>query len=104
MIEDIILFNVDVSNFTKNDLRDYLKKDASTLSIYEIMSATNAIREDGKYVQASYREIYIQSYDGSLPSGRHITGNYQQLCPPIVSDVSENLRSEAGNDHAVGNF
>ena len=47
---------------TKNELMVILKKYARTISAYDLMIATARMREDGKYVQAQYREKYLEIY------------------------------------------
>lgn len=47
---------------TKNELMVILKKYARTISAYDLMIATARMREDGKYVQAQYREKYLKIY------------------------------------------
>ena len=39
----------------KNELLTILKRYARIISAYDLMLATSAMREDGKYVQAQYR-------------------------------------------------
>lgn len=48
--------------FTKNELMIILKKYASTISVYDLMMASVRMREEGKYVQAQYREKYLEIY------------------------------------------
>lgn len=52
----------DRDNFTKNDLMIILKKYASIISVYDLMIASSRMREEGKYVQAQYREKYLEIY------------------------------------------
>lgn len=47
---------------TKNDLMILLKKYASTISVYELMLASTYMQKDGQYVQANYREKYLEIY------------------------------------------
>lgn len=47
---------------TKNDLMKILHDLAKTISIHDLMLATAMLREDGKYVQANYREEYLEVY------------------------------------------
>lgn len=46
----------------KNELLEILKKYARIISPYDLMLATSAMREDGKYVQAQYRDKYLEIY------------------------------------------
>ena len=46
----------------KNELLTILKRYARIISAYDLMLATSAMREDGKYVQAQYREKYLEIY------------------------------------------
>lgn len=46
----------------KIDLMKILKKFSSIISVQDLMIATAILREDGKYVQASYREKYLEVY------------------------------------------
>lgn len=50
------------SEFTKNELMVILKKYASIISVYDLMMASTRMREEGKYVQANYREKYLEIY------------------------------------------
>lgn len=47
---------------TKNELLKVLKKEASKLHITDIMKATTFLIEDAKYMQAGYREDYINRF------------------------------------------
>ena len=47
---------------TKNELMTILKKYAGIISPYDLMLASARMREDGKYVQANYREKYLKIY------------------------------------------
>lgn len=47
---------------SKRELLDVLKKYGRTISPHDLMLATNILREDGKYVQASYREKFLETY------------------------------------------
>jgi uncharacterized protein (UPF0305 family) len=46
----------------KNDLMEILHDIAKSISINDIMFATTMLREDGKYIQAKYREEYLEIY------------------------------------------
>ena len=46
----------------KTELLMILKKYAQIISVHDLMLATSAMREDGKYVQAQYREKYLKIY------------------------------------------
>ena len=63
--EDILneLNNLKSNNtITKNDLMIILKRYARIISTYDLMLASARMREDGKYVQAQYREKYLEIY------------------------------------------
>ncbi|MDO5848359.1 MAG: DUF2115 domain-containing protein [Methanobrevibacter sp.] len=47
---------------TKKELLAILKKYGRTISPQDLMVATNLLREDGKYVQAGYREKFLETY------------------------------------------
>lgn len=47
---------------TKNELMTILKKYARLISVQDLMMASIHMREDGKYVQANYREKYLETY------------------------------------------
>lgn len=47
---------------SKKELMAILKKYARIISAYDLMLATARMREDGKYVHASYREKYLEMY------------------------------------------
>ena len=49
-------------DITKNELLGVLKKEASKIHIIDIMKAATFLREDAKYMQASYREDYINTF------------------------------------------
>lgn len=46
----------------KKDLLAILKKYGRTVSPYDLMQATNLLHEDGKYIQASYRDKFLKTY------------------------------------------
>lgn len=46
----------------KEDLMKILKKYSRIISPYDLMLCTEALRADGKYVQAGYREKFIEIY------------------------------------------
>ncbi|MDL2246820.1 DUF2115 domain-containing protein [Methanobrevibacter sp. OttesenSCG-928-K11] len=64
MINDEYIFTrfENLENINKNNLLDILKEYSKSISIYDMMIATNVLKEDGKYVQASYREKYLEVY------------------------------------------
>ena len=47
---------------TKTELLKLLKKYCKIISPYDLMLATARMREEGKYVQANYREKYLEVY------------------------------------------
>lgn len=47
---------------TKNELLNVLKKEASTIHMQDIMLASAYIQEDAKYMQAGYREEFIETF------------------------------------------
>lgn len=49
-------------NITKKELMDILKKYASTISVYDLMIACEHMRIDGEFVQANYREKFLDIY------------------------------------------
>lgn len=63
--EDILTELKEISSndiITKNELMVILKKYARIISVNDLMLATARMREDGKYVQAQYREKYLKVY------------------------------------------
>ena len=46
----------------KSEIMDILKKYASIISVYDLMMATEYIRKDGEFIQAGYREKYLEIY------------------------------------------
>jgi Uncharacterized protein conserved in archaea len=47
---------------TRNHLRDLVKSEAKNLHMKDIMLAASFLREDAKYMPASYREDYIERF------------------------------------------
>lgn len=47
---------------SKRELLGILKKYGRTISTHDLMVATALLREDGKYVQAGYREKFLETY------------------------------------------
>lgn len=47
---------------SRNKLRDILKSQAKNLHMKDIMLASSFLREDAKYMPASYREDYIERF------------------------------------------
>lgn len=47
---------------TKKELMEILKRYAATISVQDLMLASAYIRKDGEYVQAQYREKYLEIY------------------------------------------
>ena len=63
--EDILTELQDIMRnrrISKNDLMVILKKYAGIISAYDLMMATEYIRKDGKFIQAGYREKYLEIY------------------------------------------
>ena len=55
--------NLDFSKkISKNELLKVLKKEASKIHMNEIMLASAFIQEDAKYMQAGYREDFIEKF------------------------------------------
>ena len=50
------------NTITKTELLNILKKYCKIISPYDLMLATARMREEGKYVQANYREKYLEVY------------------------------------------
>jgi uncharacterized protein (UPF0305 family) len=50
------------SRITKNHLRDLLKAEAKNIHMEDIMLASSFLREDAKYMPASYRQEYIERF------------------------------------------
>ena len=49
-------------NILKKDLMEIIKKLANRISVHDLMLTTVILREEGKYVQSSYREGYFEIY------------------------------------------
>ena len=49
-------------NIRKSEIMAILKKYARTISVQDLMLASAYMREDGKYVQAQYRDKYLEIY------------------------------------------
>ena len=47
---------------TKKEIMGILQKYAATISVYDLMIASAHMRKDGEYVQANYREKYLEIY------------------------------------------
>lgn len=47
---------------TKEEIMGILKKYAAIISVHDLMMASAYIRKDGEYVQAQYREKYLEIY------------------------------------------
>lgn len=47
---------------TRNNLRDIIKNEAKNLHMKDIMLASSFLREDAKYMPASYRQDYIERF------------------------------------------
>ena len=61
MIENLDDLDSD-SMITKNHLRDMLKAEAKNIHMEDIMLAASFLREDAKYMPASYRQDYIERF------------------------------------------
>jgi uncharacterized protein (UPF0305 family) len=47
---------------TREELMKILKKYAGIISVYDLMNASARMRKDGEYIQASYRDKYLEIY------------------------------------------
>lgn len=47
---------------SKDDIMDMLQRYAATISVYDLMLASAHMRKDGEFVQANYREKYLEIY------------------------------------------
>lgn len=61
MIEKVEDFDFS-EKISKKELVDVLKKEASRIHMHDIMIASAFIREDAKYMQAGYREEYVEKF------------------------------------------
>lgn len=52
-----------LEKLNKNEIMLILKKEASSIGIMDIMQASIFLSEDAKYVQGSYKEEYLKSYN-----------------------------------------
>jgi uncharacterized protein (UPF0305 family) len=60
---DVLLEGFGVkAKITKNHLRDLVKSEAKNIHMNDIMLAASFLREDAKYMPASYREDYIERF------------------------------------------
>ncbi|MCF0226853.1 MAG: DUF2115 domain-containing protein [Methanobrevibacter sp.] len=66
MKDESIFKDLDIINekpeISKKELLHILKKYGRTITPHDLMIATNILREDGKYVQKSYREKFLETY------------------------------------------
>jgi len=66
---------------SKNELLNVLKKEASRIHMYDIMLASSYIQEDAKYMQAGYREEFIETFTKAFINRfkdiREDKGNYE---------------------------
>lgn len=63
--EDILIELEDLTpqnEITKSELMEILKKYAQIISVYDLMLATEYMRKDGEYIQAQYRDKYLEIY------------------------------------------
>ena len=51
---------------SKEDIMDMLQRYAATISVYDLMLASAYMRKDGEYIQANYREKYLEIYIKNL--------------------------------------
>jgi len=49
-------------NIQKKDLMIILQDVAKTISVYDLILATAILRDEGKFVQKSYRDDYLETY------------------------------------------
>jgi len=61
MIEKVEDFDFS-EKISKKELVDVLKKEASRIHMHDIMIASAFIQEDAKYMQAGYREEYVEKF------------------------------------------
>lgn len=66
---------------SKNELLHVLKKEASRIHMHDIMLASAYIQEDAKYMQAGYREDFIETFTKAFINRfkdiRQDKGNYE---------------------------
>lgn len=66
---------------SKNELLSVLKKEASKIHMHDIMLASAYIQEDAKYMQAGYREDFIETFTKAFINRfkdiREDKGNYE---------------------------
>jgi len=59
----VLLEEIDVNEkINKNQLRDLVKSEAQNLHMKDIMLASSFLREDARYMPASYRKDYIERF------------------------------------------
>lgn len=57
------LNNIEKKNkIYKKDLIEILQNLAKAISVHDLMNATAILREEGKYIQPSYRDKYLETY------------------------------------------
>ncbi len=61
MIENLDDLNSN-SKISKNLLRDLIKAEAKNVHMEDIMLASSFLREDSKYMPASYRQDYMERF------------------------------------------
>ncbi len=53
-------------NITKKELMDILRKYANTISVHDLMIASSHLRKEAEYIQANYREKFLEIYNRSF--------------------------------------
>jgi uncharacterized protein (UPF0305 family) len=97
------------SSISKMDLLNFLKREANSVHMSVIMMATAFLREDAKYMQAGYREDYINNFskafitrikdikeDNELYKGFVDTNKLQEF-----KEVIDKQRKEARDDKEI---
>ena len=75
----------------KEDLMKILKKYSRIISPQDLMMATAVLREDGKYVQANYREKFLEMYV------KYFIMRIKEILDN-ESDMSQNINKERFED------
>lgn len=94
---------------TRMQLLDLIKKEASQVSVQDIMQATSFLTEDAKYMPADYREDYIQRFSkaffGRIRDLKNDKGEYEGTVDTIrlqgFLKVLERQRTEAKTENEL---
>ena len=83
------------NRISKKPILKVLKKYARTITIYDEMAVCNVLRDEGKYVQESYREEFLKMYvDGFIIKLKEMKEDKTPYKNKVDSkDFEENLKT-----------